>query len=87
MLERKGFSARWRKWIDGSLSSVTFSFILNGKPRSCFGGTQGLHQGDPLTPFLFILVANVSSQMITKVERNVIRGWHVSSKDVVVSHL
>ena len=33
VFERKGFGLTWRKWIQGCLSSVGYSVILNGRPR------------------------------------------------------
>ena len=66
MLERKGFDYTWRKWIRGCLSLVEYSVIINGRPKGKFKGTRGLRQGDPLSPFLFTLVADGLGRMTDK---------------------
>ena len=42
------------------------SVIVNGKPGKCFKASRGLRQGDPLSPFLSILVVDVLGGMIDR---------------------
>ncbi|GJR02333.1 RNA-directed DNA polymerase, eukaryota [Tanacetum coccineum] len=51
-----GFGSTWRTWIRGSLSSGRASILVNGSPTSEFQFFRGLKQGDPLAPFLFLLI-------------------------------
>ncbi|RVW70916.1 Transposon TX1 uncharacterized 149 kDa protein [Vitis vinifera] len=50
--------------------------------------SRGLRQGDPLSPFLFTIVADVLSRMLLKAEeRNVLEGFRVGRNRTRVSHL
>nr|GEZ58458.1 RNA-directed DNA polymerase, eukaryota [Tanacetum cinerariifolium] len=51
-----GFGSKWRSWIRGSLSSGKASVLVNGSPTTEFHFHRGLKQGDPLAPFLFLLI-------------------------------
>lgn len=51
------------------------SVNFNGESLPSFKPTRGIRQGDPLYPYLFILVANVLSYMMGKaIEDGTIRG-------------
>ena len=68
--------------------SVSFSILINGKPRERFGGSRGIHQGDPLSPFLFILVADALSRRISRgVSRGLFKPIVVGSPGIAISHL
>ncbi|GJV34651.1 RNA-directed DNA polymerase, eukaryota, partial [Tanacetum coccineum] len=55
-LSKFGFGVKWRKWIYCCLHSSRGSIIINGSPTEEFQFGRGLKQGDPLSPFLFILI-------------------------------
>jgi len=70
------------------LSSVTFSILINGSPTDSFQPKRGIRQGDPLSPYLFIICAKVLSGMIDKNQKNgAITGVAIATKSPAISHL
>lgn len=55
--------------------TVTYNLMLSGRRIASFSPGRGLRQGDPLSPYLFLLVADVLSNMVSDaVDRGVLKG-------------
>ncbi|GKV27293.1 hypothetical protein SLEP1_g36479 [Rubroshorea leprosula] len=83
-----GFGVRWRGWIQECLSTAKISVLVNGSPTEEFMVGKGLRQGDPLSPFLFLMIAEGLHGLVKKAEtKGLIHGIDVGSKGLTISLL
>jgi hypothetical protein len=55
-LEAFGFEPQWINWIVNLVSTKSYSLLINGAPIKPLWPSRGIKQGDPMSPFLFILM-------------------------------
>jgi hypothetical protein len=68
IMRKLGFGERWIGHIMQCVQSVTYGILINGTPFGNIHPTRGLRQGDPLSPYLFLLCAEGLSALLHKAE-------------------
>lgn len=88
LLLKLGFSTQWVSWIKICISSVSYQVLLNGEPKGKITPSRGIRQGDPLSPFLFILLTEALISQIQGAEREGrITGLKIARNSPQISHL
>jgi len=87
-LKRMGFDSRWIMWIQGCLESATVFVLVNSSPAEEFKPSRGLRQGDPLAPFLFLVVAEGLAGLVRQAGKaNLLSGLKIGRKEVELNIL
>ena len=67
---RFGFHPTFADWIMQCISTVSFSFIINDASKGNVKPGRGIRQGDPLSPYIFILCGELLSSLCNLGQRN-----------------
>ncbi|XP_042944540.1 uncharacterized protein LOC122278417 [Carya illinoinensis] len=88
VMVKMGFNSRWVNLVMQCISTVSYSILVNGNPQGSFNPSRGIRQGDPLSPYLFILVSEVLSSLLNHAEvSKVIHGFQISRGKLSINHL
>jgi hypothetical protein len=88
MLQRFGFSQKWRAWMRACVCTGNMSVLVNGSPTGEISIKRDLKQGDPLIQLLFLLVAEGLGSLMRKVvEQNRFKPFWVGGEEVPISIL
>ena len=76
IMRKMGFCDNWLNLIHECISMVSYSILVNGKPKGEIFLSRGIRQGDPLSPYLFLLCSGGLNRMIQKAAReDIIKGF------------
>ena len=88
IMEKIGFHSTWIGWIMECVKSMTYSILVNGEPKGHIIPTRGIHQGNPLSPYLFLICSEGLNGLIEHaVDRKFIEGVSLCRNGPKISHL
>lgn len=88
VLKAHGFSDKFVSMVMFCISTISFSVRLNEGPLPDFKPNCGLRQGDPLSPYLFILCSKVLSKLLLHEEsRGTISRIKITNRCLSINHL
>lgn len=88
LMYRMGFSERWIRLVMLCVTTVSYSFKVNGNPVGYVHPKRGICQGDPLSPYFFVICVEGLSVLLRKVEFNgELQGIKVCHEAPSIHHL
>jgi hypothetical protein len=88
IMRKIGFSDQWIQLIMKCVSTVTYAVLINGQPHGRIQPSCGIRQGDPLSPYLFLLCAEGLSHLLRKAEQEKsITGLAIARGGPRITHL
>lgn len=88
MLKRYGFSGVWIDRIIGLIASFSYNFLHNGEVFQSTIAQRGLRQGDPISPYLYILcVEGLNAIVLHNEEADLLYGCTIARGAPTISHL
>uniref|UniRef100_A0A2N9FN80 Protein kinase domain-containing protein n=1 Tax=Fagus sylvatica TaxID=28930 RepID=A0A2N9FN80_FAGSY len=88
VMEQMGFNSKWVTLMMECISSVSYSILVNGEPHGYIKPSRGLRQGDPLSPYLFLLCAEGFHSLLQKEKiAGDLKGVSISRGGPKITHL
>ena len=81
------FSSMFIDWISACITTPRFSILVNGGLVGYFRRCKGVRQGDPLSPYIFVLTMNVLSRLLDAAISHKVFMYHPKCKKVSLTHL
>ncbi|XP_013651351.1 uncharacterized protein LOC106356058 [Brassica napus] len=87
VLKAAQFPSTFINWIQQCITTTSFSINVNGDLCGFFKGEQGVRQGDPISPYLFIIAMEVFGRLLERKFEDGSIGYHPKGQDPKISHL
>ena len=83
-----GFSEKWVALVMECITTMTHSLLINGEPQETITPTRGIRQGDPLSPYLFLLCSEGLHRLIqSTTSRGDIKGVSICRNGSKLTYL
>ncbi|KAL9689883.1 hypothetical protein QQ045_010274 [Rhodiola kirilowii] len=87
MLQELKFPVKFIAWIRMCVRSTYFSVPINGEMVDYFEGKRGFCQGDPISPFLFTIVMEYLSRLLTRLDKSAGFYHHPKCHRIDLKHI
>jgi hypothetical protein len=88
VLAKLGFHSKWVRWVMACVTTVRYSIRFNGHMLDSFSPSRGIRQGDPLSPYLFLFVADGLSSLIRQeIQSRSLHELHICRRAPGISHV
>ncbi|GLT85699.1 hypothetical protein SLE2022_038800 [Rubroshorea leprosula] len=88
ILKAHGFCEKWTQMVMQCVSTVSYTVGINGNQTPFFAPQRGLQQGDPLSPYLYLFIADILSHLLlTATAKKKISGYKIRRRSPTISHL
>lgn len=75
------------RWLRACICTPSFTVGYNGTVQGYFKSKRGLRQGDPLSPYLFVIAMNCLSLLLDKAAEEGKFGYHHKCVESKLTHL
>lgn len=88
MLHKMEFPSRFIALVMKYVTSVSYSIFMNGKPHGVISPSRGIRQGNPISPYLFLISSEGLSSLLQRAEENfLIQGISITAGARMINHL
>ncbi|KAL0288057.1 UNVERIFIED_CONTAM: putative ribonuclease H protein [Sesamum radiatum] len=82
------FSISFIGWMEQCITTASFSISLNGSIHGFFQGARGIRQGDPMSPYLFVIVMEVWHVLLKfRVQNSALFQYHWKCRELEILNL
>lgn len=88
MMSKMGCGLLWVRWISKCLSTTTAFVLINGSLTDEIQMKRGLHQGDPLSTFLFLIAVEELHPLIEEAKhKGLLKGIEIGKASMNISYI
>lgn len=88
MMKKLGFNEIWISRVMTCVKSVSYVVLVNGQPGPVFFPTRGLIQGNPISPFLYLICTKGLSSLLDAVDfSEKLKGFKVVRGSLSINHI